>query len=322
MANCTHSDAYIAFGNGVNKFAYNYVLHIYLPVGLGSNIILLAAFYRQAKTQQAYTYQVILTVSKTLEVLCFGFLLVATYNFTGYDFFEKTYLLVWAYCRLSFPGHVWFICCSLLCTVAMSADRVFALSRPFVYKNINHKKHQIVAALFCVAIPAPIAMGWIYFAAIVLEGDRYRHFLNQEYVQQWYPRIMGGTIEVILRTICCILLVGLNVTMISKFRKQKNKTIGQGISDQKETQRKAAERTITLLNFYQSVLMCFNQFPHVFLHILIYAAPDFSECHRLVTFPLADSAIMITDTFDLFFILIINQKLRQLIFDMLRCKNN
>lgn len=129
---------------------YHVLTPIYLIVGISTDIILLFAFYKQSKTEKAYGYQVIFTISKMLEIFAFGTYLLAEkwFQFDNISWFVANYCLMYFYVT-DLGLHVSFIISSLLLSLAMAADRVFALQKPIIYKNIHHFRHQLIATIFC-----------------------------------------------------------------------------------------------------------------------------------------------------------------------------
>ncbi|KAH7698813.1 hypothetical protein AAVH_34088 [Aphelenchoides avenae] len=89
-------------------------------------------------------------------------------------------------------------------------------------------------------------------------------------------------------------------------------------NDRQELERRAAEKTIILLNLYQSLLTCVNQIPHCVTLATYFLWPEFDLCYGLITHSFADGIIMLTDTVDLFFIISINKNMRRMVLDVFR----
>lgn len=115
--------------------------------------------------------------------------------------------------------------------------------------------------------------------------------------------------EILLRIGSVKCLVILNIIMIWAFRKRSRTIVAKmGNSRRKEDAIRMVDKTLALLNTCQSVLMCINQIPHVSLYAMNYA-PAFNHCYRKIASPLADASIFITDSIDLYFILLISKKM-------------
>lgn len=78
--NCSISATASSVGKILYDISYHYLLPVYSVLGLGTNVVLLVAFYRRSRKEQAYGYQVLQTVSKTLEVITFALLLIQLFR--------------------------------------------------------------------------------------------------------------------------------------------------------------------------------------------------------------------------------------------------
>ncbi len=63
--------------------------------------------------------------------------------------------------------------------------------------------------------------------------------------------------------------------------------------------------------------MCINQIPHICIHVLIHTIPTFIRCNIYTAIPIGDGLLLITDTIDLFVIITINKRMRQIVRDVL-----
>lgn len=317
LESCGFSPWVMALQEGFYYFAYNILTPIYLFMGLTGNFILLAAFHRQSKKETAYAYQVFLTISKTLEILSFStflisYKLLAGSGTDGVAWFRNSYFLMYITARLGASSVIFFMICSLLFSVAMAADRVFALSRPFVYKNIRHGLHQGLAALICISWCFVICVSECWRFDLSAEGSQYQIVVFESYLNTTTAVAFGHT-RAITRLSGIIILVMLCVWMTIAFRARIRKVAQMTAAQQKEQTSKAAEKTLLLLNVYQALLMCCNQIPHVSLHIMIFLWPSFSRCGDLLWAPICDGAVMVTDTLDFFIVMAINKRMRSIV---------
>lgn len=156
---CEMTESMIYLQDKLCFIVYYIVMPTYFFVAMFGNMTLLLAFHRQAKTDKAYAYQVFLTISKVLETF-FSCLFWWAYKWhagepgqgAGHSWYMNNYVLMFYAAYLGCFLSNGFIIMSLLFSVAMTADRVFALAKPFVYKIIRTKRHQALAACCCVFI--------------------------------------------------------------------------------------------------------------------------------------------------------------------------
>src|SRR4051794_6486166 len=132
MANQSCGLSYLAVDTAekLEAIVYRIQYPICIIVGMSGNIVLLFTFYKQSKTESAYGYQVVLTISKTLEVFAVGTFIVAlkwlAHPEVGVAWYVTNYGLM-CFTAAGLSLHTIFITSSLLLSISMSADRVFSL---------------------------------------------------------------------------------------------------------------------------------------------------------------------------------------------------
>lgn len=310
--------------NLLHFLSYVVLNQIYLIVGFLGNLILLIAFYRQSKTEKAYGYQIYLTISKIFEVLSFSIFLTTLKRFSGAenneaDWFVSNYPIMYLTARLGPVAHMVFIVTSLLLTLAMTVDRLLALTIPFVYKNLNLPLHQAMATGICftVGVLSSVSDAWRYDVGGV--KGHYKLITDKAYVETT-AAIVSAHIRTAVRFIGVFSLILLNIVVAVLFIRRSRK-VGQitTANDQKQKARRSAEKNLLLLNIYQSILMSINQIPHMGYHVLAYLVSSFTECAGMVYSPTADAMVMLTDSIDLFILMGVNKKMRNSVRRGLAC---
>lgn len=322
---CIWTDRGLSITSDFRVVIYRYLIFVYILIGCTSHIILLAAFYKQSKTEKAYGYQVIYSVSKTLEIFFFGTFLFARLRL-DYEPFEKTgwlhqnYIAMEIFGHLGFTLHLTFIICSLLLAVVMAADRVFAMTYPAKYLKISHIGHQIASTVGCFLVG--LCGGGIYLGAVQIKWAG-SYYITERDVQLDTSLIgvISENVRLISRVGGVALLLCLDTVMIVLFKRRaiKVETMVAHSQDQTKTAaKKAKERSLLWIVIYQACSMLLNQFPHVtWVHILPRVAPEFRDCYGSVIGPACDVVVMITDTLDFFIVIAINRKMRKLVLDIL-----
>lgn len=315
--------------------SYYIVMPVYFVLGLSGNIILLIAFRKQSKSDAAYAYQIFLTSSKILEIFFttafwWGYKWNAGVESPGKDWYMNCYVLMFYSAHIGCPLANGFIVTSLLCSVAMTADRVFALAKPFVYKCIDHKRHQAVAVACCFLIGLSTSAFEVGRWRLVGHGNdsnisvSYRVLYDEEYVKTPLAMALGHT-RTAVRLIGVGALIALNILMAIAFRKRARK-IGQMVvsSARKDRERRATDKTLLTLTAFQSLLMILGHIPHSGYFIAAFISASFSRCYGLVVAPIADMCIQISGAADLFVIISVNRKIRRAVINVFpfeRCKS-
>lgn len=320
---CEVSPSVIKLKEIAELICYHIITPIYFFIGLFGNLTLLVAFQRQSKTDGAYAYQVFLTISKTCEIIAFSaftvtFKLAAAAaqidDHGGVKWFKRNYYLMFYVAHIVCVGLNVFVTSSLFCSVAMTADRVFALAKPYVYKSINRKRHQLIAALCCFGFSLLLnvydAWSWVVVelpGALGNESDGYVIRANPDFIGTSLS--MGlANFRTAIRLICVVALIGLNVSMALLYRKQFHKV---NHTDRKEQEMKRTEKTLLMLTIYQSLLTTTSQVPHCAYYVAQFASVEFTRCWGAVLAPFVDGCIQICDAIDFFIIITMNQRMRR-----------
>lgn len=322
FSDCNLTEPSKEIGNVLEFVVYHVFTFIYLIVGLSGNIILLIAFWKQSRKECAYGYQVIFTVSKTLEIFWFGTFLLAYYwlgsSFIGVSWFVQSYFLMYTFKDLGFGIHYALMINSALLAVAMAADRVFAIKSPLVHKNINHTRHQICATFGCLFLGLLGSSCFFYSMQIYWDpiANRYICELNEDR----YHSEEGGILFFIgagTRIAGIIALLILYLMMVIAFRRHIKRTSSLISYTAHGDSRRATEKALLWLNIYHACMMLLNQIPHVIWHFLYYLMPfSYHYCYGRIIGTICDSTVLITDTFDFFIVIAINRRMRALVFDV------
>lgn len=307
--------------------AYYISMPLYFVVGIGGNVMLLIAFYKQAKQEKAYAYQIFLTLSKLCEIFTFS-LFMGTYKWfsgiesSGSGWYMSNYPLMFFATHMASPIFNCFIMVSLFLSVAMTADRVFALGKTFVYKNINHSRHQLIAVVACVFIGVSTNVfevkRWTLHQVGTGANTSYRGEFDEVYLKTEIASAFGH-LRTTVRLVGVAALVVLNVAMVMIFRGH-TKKVGQMIAgDKREHDRKAADKILLILTICQSCLMCFSQIPHSSHLIASFASANYGPCYGRISGPFVDTCIQIGDAADFFVVIAVNKRMRQAVFGMIPC---
>lgn len=129
----------------------------HLIMGLVGNITLLAALLKESKAEKAYVYQVLITISKTLGLATFSIYMVflkvlVKYDFDGIEWFRRIYAVNFYVAYIGMPLGICFATTTSILSLAMSLDRVLALTKPFQYRNLNHKLYHCIISVVAIFI--------------------------------------------------------------------------------------------------------------------------------------------------------------------------
>lgn len=314
--NCGFSNITLDITEKMHYISIGILLPVYISLGIFSSIVLLIAFAMQAKQEQNYAYQLVVVASRAIENVSFGFYLVSAYWYSGLyedkaEWFISSYALMFISMRLSMFLNFFLLYTNLFLTVAISADRVFALWKPFVYKNINHAHHTAVATSLSVAIAFLISVDHCWYYEVVEVGNNvYTAQMNYAYLSMGIAKILED-IRTPLRLMTIAGLIALNILMVLGYQRRMKKLQLMSTTNQdKADARTEANKELLILTICQCCLTCLEEIPHAIMHILLHQSDYWGMC-GLILSPVVHGAIIIADLAEFLVVISVNRKMRQ-----------
>lgn len=135
---------------------YYVVTPCYFFLGLFGHTLSLLAYFRRAKTEKAYVYQIMVTVSALLAVFVTTFYTATFVWWPGITqseaagWYTSCYACMWVSAHLSVPLMNAFDTTTRLLSICMAHDRFQALRKQQQYKEASKSRH-ICTALACFA---------------------------------------------------------------------------------------------------------------------------------------------------------------------------
>lgn len=323
LRNCGFANQTLISTENMYFVTFYILLPYYLTLGLLSNIILLVAFIKQAKIEGHYAYQVSVVITKTFENVTFGLFLGGAYWFAGLagdkaQWFISNYTLMHITMRILGPLHHIAIFLSLSISVAMSADRVFALWKPFIYKVINHRLHRNAALVACILSSIGLCVDYYWYYDILEDHITgfYTLSTNLGYVGTMTAQVLEG-IRAPIRLVLVAVLIILNIFMLLIYRRRMHKLKRMSMSNQEKADaRKETHTELIILTICQSCLTCLDQIPHSVMQVIRHQSELWARC-GLVMAPVADGAIMVSDAMEFWIIFVVNHRIRANILEVM-----
>lgn len=312
---CGFSNTTLDITEKLHYVSINILLPIYITFGIFSRLVLLIGFAMQAKRESNYIYQLLIMCSRAFENLSYGFYLVSVYWYSGTfegkaDWFVSSYALMFIAMRLGMSLNFFFLFTNLFLTVAVSADRVFALWKPFAYKHVNHGRHRTVAITISIVISFLLNVDHYWHYEIVKVGDIYISQMNHAYVSQGISKAMEN-FRTPLRLVTIACLIALNVLMVIGYQRRMKKLQLMSTTNQdKADARKEANKELLIMTISQCCLTCVEGIPHAIMHVLLLQSMYWSMC-GLVLSPITNGAVIVADLAELFVVILVSRKMRQ-----------
>lgn len=321
---CNLSDPIVHFKRGVSIAAYDILPPIYFVMGICSRCVCLVTFCKHYRKDKAFGYQILSSVSEILKVLTVTLCLVTLNNLSGFrlpgpEWFQTSYPLMWYSVRLAAPLDQAFITVSLLTSLCMTLDRVFAMAKPFLYKTIDHRRHLAIAAFCCFFFGVSTGMVDIYRYDLEETHNGFRIIVNEKYISST-TAVIFAHIRLTLRVVGNIALVFSNIVMLLLYRHNANKTKVMDKNAQRASKRKTTEWTLVILTLCQSVFTTIELTLWNTYFGMVFESPDFTSCFGKVLAPIAHSTMQIRDLVEFFSLCAISKQFRKMLADCVKCK--
>ncbi len=244
----------------------NYICWFNIVVGVLGNTLSLLAFLTQLKSNRAYFHQIFLVLADFCTLMSFFVGLVGIEHLgvgknRAPNVIQKSKFLLQFFCA----GFVWtniFSTAELIIFVGVSADRLYALSKPLKYRNVNKKRNATVIAILGILIGMGVGFpGFFYFKIEYDEVvNKYIAVRGFEWARGAISKILEA-LRIILRFGCVItimILAGLISTAYARNKKRQKQLRTRNSVQSKET---VSEESLTMLLIGQAMLVLIGQLP-------------------------------------------------------------
>lgn len=316
---CDYPSWFWTLGDLLQWSSITLILPAYLLLGIFGNLLCLLAFLKQAKSEKGYCYQIYRVLASIGEVVTFSLFMLA-YQWSGINtlelgsidgspWFQKVYFLMFFAAHMAIPlcNALSVVC--LLLSVSMAADRVFAFVKPFVYKNIRHSWHQRVALTLSVTL----GFGVTFYNVFLFEVDA---TMTSYHIAPNIPYLVTN-LALGLAYLCnatriagLALLIGCNLALL---RLYKGRMVNMSQDSNREAQKKANERTLTLLTLCESLFTGISMLSYTVFYTAAYTVPSFNVCEHRVFAPVLDILVMLSDIANTCASVAINKKTRKIL---------
>jgi hypothetical protein len=303
--------------------AYMIVTPIHFVFGLSIHILCLMGLFKKAKKETIYTYQIFVIAVETFETLVFVLYSLDYYWCPKFKWCQANHFLMWYDGGLSVALLNATTTTRLLLAVSMAADRVFALYRPFAYKNIKQKRHQFFALFVSISIGILTSLFAVNLSSNFVWDEVQEIYVRGAQTSPAKPNLLKKYLSYtrdFVRMLALLVLITCNSIVIRLYsNKQKVVTNSTIANEKREAQRKGIEKNVIFLTTSQSILTSIDIGFYVGYYICRYSLPADVICvmNTLVT-PLLDGTLQVTSTANLYVIALISKSFRKSILDQLR----
>lgn len=263
MTNSTNGSSDCSWSHSASDIAafisYNVVMPFHFVFGLFSYSLAFVSFYKKAKEEKAFGYQIIVTISESIEVITFAIYVALFYWLSGAEngegaiWFRSSYGCMWFAAHFSFPLVNIFISLSMFLAVATAVDRAFALGKPLVYKQINRRRHHAIACTLCliIAISSTVFDCFRFYPSLGWDG-LYKFMLDKSFIFS-LPAITLSHLRNAIRMAAAFALNLFNGAMIILYRRYISEVSQMTSTNSSESKRRHEQQQILLLAVFESV---------------------------------------------------------------------
>lgn len=230
----------------------------------------------------AYTYQIFVSTNQAASqlhqvvyILVYHFWSGIYVKYAGW--FTGCYLCMWYAAHLITSLSNIFGFLEILFGICITADRILALTKPFLYKNLNHKRHQTFAFLISLFISTGASIFDCFRLDVASDSDLgYRTVYNLEYMQGIGAVLIQASTAI--RLFITAILFVLNSVMIYFYRTKFLTQAKLVFTDKSERKRKDNEKTLIILSLCQSCFIFLDTCGTLVAYMLFYVAPYAYTC--------------------------------------------
>lgn len=301
-------------------FVFFILTPIYFFVAFTGHILCLIGFIRRARSEPAYSYQIYLTAAKTLEIVFFTIFVISFKWLSGIEnqgatWYERDYTLMWYAAHASFTLSNSCISTSLFMSVVMTLDRLFAVWKPFVYRNINQKRYHLISVIVCFLLGwSTSVFDWFRYD-LEWNGSIYKAQVNTAFVGGLLSNFLAN-IRNALRAGAVIALVVCNIILVRLFSRHakvnpahKSDAATTAV-EQRQAKRKSSERNLVIIVVTQSVFTSITIFLFVTYYVLSYATPAFIFCSGVMFASVMDGMLEVSDMAIFLIVVLVDKKVR------------
>lgn len=285
-------DWYKTYGEKLNLIVYWIIFPIYTSISFFGHLLCIYIYYKQSKTEPAYFYQVVLSVHGIWQsILYIPCIIDIIYNWSSIDtitWYRKNYILMWFSSHLSLPLFDIAYTTNQLLVLTMTIDRIFAISRPLRYKQINQKKYiKILSIIFCIflSISTGLCECFNYLDPIIIELNNYNFYIinpNIDFLETKLYQILEYSRN-IFRIAIVVILIFLNTALVILFQKKNKKKLNKPISKnsailESEKQKVETEKRMLRLIVIQLIFALISSTATESFYIIHLVEPGFDEC--------------------------------------------
>lgn len=321
-SNNSRCDWYFSAGNIANIIYYTEIPVVFV-FGIIGQSLLLVSMIHQAKKESACSYQIFLTISEIAVIITRTFMAVTYYWLSGFDgsgvpWFRSCYACMWVSARLAIPLENMLVTTSLFLAIAMSADRIFALGKPFVYKNINYRRHQAIACTICMLIGVSTSIFAIFqYYPETGENGIYTILPDDDFIQSMTAAVLDHARDIV-RAIGTITLVCCDAAMIVLYRNYMKKVETIASSSEVKKRRKM-QKILVVLALSESICNLVSMSSFILFYTMAYSYSNFYVCEYFLVTPLTDILIDVSAAADCFVAFAVSKAVRQSVYEAVPC---
>lgn len=315
---CDESPYFLQLISNAKFVTYSITYPLYLILCPPAHIVLLVTFFKQRKSEPAYMYQLINAFGTTCEMV-FHILYICTSKLwagmgptDGAIWFRRIYPLMVYATYVANTAYNTFLCSSMLFSLSMSIDRIFALTKPFLYKNINKSHHQLAAFIISMVISFGITIPDSFRYKVIQTADEsYAKVYNPDNSNSVYAKVMVHVRNTVFM-VGVVLLVVSNTALLRLFRNRNAKVKVITGTSQNEKLRKKKEKTLIFLSLAQACSVTIKMTGLALLFALLYY-PVFATCGVRLYDPLFTATQELVDIIELYMIFALSDRCRVMV---------
>jgi hypothetical protein len=312
--------------NSLTYVTYFVLMPMRCIIATPNYIISLIAFKQQLKSESAFSYQIFISAAKVYENVQYLFYIGLRYHFAGlnsispgFEWYKKSYTAMYIAIKVVNVVNSTAVGLGLFMTTAAALDRTFALAKPFIYKNINKKKMQIITLIICIPLSIIQTLDATLPRGTIVQGadGMYSNKQNVEFLNNIWLEILIDT-RVVIRCIAVFLLIFGNVTSTAFYKIRadrfvKSNTQTTAAEQYKSNKRKKQQQTLLILTTLQSIFSIMYNAIMMLNTVGVYIMSDYGNCYSSLVLASGDMLVSIWDMIEFYVMLVVSDEFRKMV---------
>lgn len=303
---------------------FNYLVYtVFMPLrfilGFSGQLIALLAFRKQISKDGGYIYQSVVSIGRLIDITYYPISVIFQQHLPKWPW-ANFYSLYWFSAHLNGVFYASFYSLCMFLSTMMGVDRALALTKPFQYKNWNHKKRAYITVVITVFVSSLSSTDSAWRWYVEHKNGQFVVSKNNDYYNSLVGQVTNN-IRNFIRVTAVVVLVISYIIIIWKYTTRMKKVealTNRSMTDQKkEKQGRKHQKTLFILVTFEIPFMVLSVSMTVTIVFLTTYAPQLQACYGTLLASLGQFCVEIVDMLEVYLMFLVCKEFRKLVFKVI-----